>query len=1122
MAIRTSRGRFLEILTPGTFVDIPIEVDVYDGANPDTMLATLDGAFDKKFTRELSELGAGSFAIARNDPKATPANMAVGNLIKFKVNGTYRHSVWIEEPATTTVSRDEEGGEDIQINGRGALSYLERAVVYPPQWPTSAATYGNRTHNSVTSSKTITGTVPAGTTIGQTLIAVLAFNADGTGSAPAGWSRVGRESNGSAISLVVYRRVATAADVPGKTYKWTFGSFLNVSMIMLRLANASADVGLYALASDQGTGTSIKNPSVSVGLVDGVLLSFSAIASNTTMTPPAGMSEIADENTTGIAVEAAYVLAPAVGDTGDKTTVAAASAAWAGAQIFIPSAGVVDFTFEGGTFGEVLTTLIDAAQARGAIPFMTYDFTDEVDSHGEPWYESHDLDFHIGTSLLEVWRHLVTLGLEGGMSHSLKLSAYNDASRHFEDSIILRKGHHIVGDVVDITHSTERRTRMLTEGAAGRVIEVSDSPAEVDPLIGRREGYLAVSTTDSAGTLSTAGVTALRVSAAEDRGRALAVAHGLSGGLFEPWKDYREGDWISLDTTGTLVDERVVAITLEETEAGDFDVELELNSVEMDAFLRLNRRLDALMKDGTSTGGGAMSSSGSSSTPGTSKVGSVAGDSAGYLFDKLVTENITKSLVGDVGAQRVKLVATPPASTLDSLTDVDVSSTPPDDGQALVWDDALQLWVPGAGGGGAGGSPLPSTRAKRTSGLITLNSTSWADIDNGLDLVVAASAGNVLAIDVQGLLGAQAVAVGIDVVTVVGGTPVNSVSGSGAADYGFYYGALSEETVIAGHIQYVVAAGDISGGTVRLRLRYKTSSAVNRNFYAGTGGNPQFNWSVVNLTASGASANPPGYDSGWLYVGASGQPAFQNSWVNYGGWGDAAFRRIGNVVFLAGLIKDGSIGASAFTLPVGFRPSARVGMASAELYGTIGNSAIGRVNVYPDGRVVPDLGSSGWYALAGISFPTDDATPGGAVIAPACRVSGSGISVPHAVYTPDWTYLTFNGEQYDNAGLWVAGSPDRIIVPSPGLWEFKAGWAHDGSSSSMIDHIIGIKAYNAAGTPQGDIALVRYGSVYDCPMTTSGVFYMAAAGWYARVFVYQVTGSTRTATGWFSASKIAT
>ena len=46
--------------------------------------------------------------------------------------------------------------------------------------------------------------------------------------------------------------------------------------------------------------------------------------------------------------------------------------------------------------------------------------------------------------------------------------------------------------------------------------------------------------------------------------------------------------------------------------------------------------------------------------------------------------------------------------SLDSLTDVDTSTTPPDDAQALVWDAASGLWVPGdvaaGGGGGVGGT----------------------------------------------------------------------------------------------------------------------------------------------------------------------------------------------------------------------------------------------------------------------------------------------------------------------------------------------------------------------------------------------------------------------------------
>lgn len=47
------------------------------------------------------------------------------------------------------------------------------------------------------------------------------------------------------------------------------------------------------------------------------------------------------------------------------------------------------------------------------------------------------------------------------------------------------------------------------------------------------------------------------------------------------------------------------------------------------------------------------------------------------------------------------------ATVLADLTDVDVTTTPPTDQQALIWDDATNLWIPGdvSGGGGGGSTP---------------------------------------------------------------------------------------------------------------------------------------------------------------------------------------------------------------------------------------------------------------------------------------------------------------------------------------------------------------------------------------------------------------------------------
>lgn len=98
-----------------------------------------------------------------------------------------------------------------------------------------------------------------------------------------------------------------------------------------------------------------------------------------------------------------------------------------------------------------------------------------------------------------------------------------------------------------------------------------------------------------------------------------------------------------------------------------------------------------------------------------------------------------------------------------------------------------------------------------------------------------------------------------------------------------------------------------------------------------------------------------------------GQPGFQNSWVNFGsGWRNAGFWRDPfGMVYLRGLIKSGTVGSAAFTLPPGFRP------AVSETFPTLSNGALGRVSVYTDGTVVPETPSNNTYvSLSGIFVRT--------------------------------------------------------------------------------------------------------------------------------------------------------
>ena len=131
--------------------------------------------------------------------------------------------------------------------------------------------------------------------------------------------------------------------------------------------------------------------------------------------------------------------------------------------------------------------------------------------------------------------------------------------------------------------------------------------------------------------------------------------------------------------------------------------------------------------------------------------------------------------------------------------------------------------------------------SRLTSGNLTLNNTSWTAISTGTDLVLSASAGDVIQTTLWGLLANQAVVTSFDVVTRVSGASVNSVtSGTTAtADYANYVGAgwyapSGADSPITGSCFYTLQAGDISANTVTLRQVYAQAGATNRTLLAST------------------------------------------------------------------------------------------------------------------------------------------------------------------------------------------------------------------------------------------------------------------------------------------------
>lgn len=109
-------------------------------------------------------------------------------------------------------------------------------------------------------------------------------------------------------------------------------------------------------------------------------------------------------------------------------------------------------------------------------------------------------------------------------------------------------------------------------------------------------------------------------------------------------------------------------------------------------------------------------------------------------------------------------------------------------------------------------------------------------------------------------------------------------------------------------------------------------------------------WETVWMDVGGI-ANIPA----WNEVGASGQPAFQNAWVNFAPTSTPMrFRREDDfsVTRLSGIVKSGTVNATIFILPSGYRPQYDISLP------VISNSALARIVVTAAGAVSLATGGS--------------------------------------------------------------------------------------------------------------------------------------------------------------------
>ena len=252
---------------------------------------------------------------------------------------------------------------------------------------------------------------------------------------------------------------------------------------------------------------------------------------------------------------------------------------------------------------------------------------------------------------------------------------------------MFRTGKHIKSELKRVHRALGEKSRMLVKGTDDTYFEVlRGGGVETDLAFGRREGFMSFGNSDDPTTVQAAATAELRAQALDAQGITFDVAHGIGPGEYEPYEQYRLGDWVTVHEPGVydLTTARIVGISLQQNEDG-YGVTLECNSVQYDDLTRLARKAAREGGDSNaSAGGSGGGTSGAAGTVGAGKVAVEAGDSLNYLNSKIVAgTGIQKSLTGAVPNRKVRITRAP--MRLDDLTDVNLA-TPPDAGNALVYD----------------------------------------------------------------------------------------------------------------------------------------------------------------------------------------------------------------------------------------------------------------------------------------------------------------------------------------------------------------------------------------------------------------------------------------------------
>jgi hypothetical protein len=274
-----------------------------------------------------------------------------------------------------------------------------------------------------------------------------------------------------------------------------------------------------------------------------------------------------------------------------------------------------ELEFAGATPGELMSTLMDEAQARGALTDLTVGFTDTHDSRGTAWPDTITVKFSPNVDYTSVLGKLVDFGLiEWGVTWTgttRRLDMWIVQARGTDRTvgtrpIILRKARNVI-DAPRKWSVRDSGTAVLASGSDG-VYETANDANALSRRGRRIERAVSANNFDDPAALQGYAQNQLPLIT----NGVLEVTHGLGflPGEPRPLVAFDLGDWLLSQTSAGLERLRVVQWTLSVDESRALSGTVTLNDTITDQLARLKARLDGLTQGdtvvGTSTGSGGQ------------------------------------------------------------------------------------------------------------------------------------------------------------------------------------------------------------------------------------------------------------------------------------------------------------------------------------------------------------------------------------------------------------------------------------------------------------------------------------------------------------------------------------